>query len=149
MDYKKQLEAGIVRLRQFAYSRMNTALFVQRDNGGGDHDLETGKRTPVLEPVYGSAETPVFGWVEEMEMLGGALLARSANHTEVFSTATLRLPMDAPWLLPGDIVTIVADPWNPILDGQRLIVASHSVNSQSITQDFQVRAPQKGELPDA
>jgi hypothetical protein len=123
---------------------MTSQIVIER-KAGVVTDLESGKGEPVWEPVYGSRETPGKGWVRKQDMLGGALIARAAGNVEVFATATLHIPHDAPAALPQDIVTIIADD-DPALVGVKLVVGSADVNSGSTARRFAVRHAQQGDL---
>jgi len=144
MDFNRSLEQGLDKLRAHARTRMTTSLFVRRPIGSVT-DPVTGVDTALLTDVYGTVDEPAYGWVRKQDMLGGALLARAAGNIEVFISATVHLPLDAPLMRPSDVVTIVDDPKNQNLNGQTFIVVSSSTNSQSVTQQVQVRDPQSGE----
>lgn len=106
--------------------RMRATCTIQRVTGT-TLDESTGAVVPTYAQVYsGRCYTRYPGVAyEQTPEAGGATLA--------VTRLVLRIP-HGPEVLPGDVVTITADPDNPKMAGTRLRVASNDDMSQASAQ---------------
>ena len=144
-NFGTELAEDLADLRELAEMRMTTSLVIERKTATTAPTLENGfKTTDVLVPVYGSHAAPGKGWVRFQQMLGGALQAKGGGNVEVYGNATLHIPWDAPPARPGDLVTILASPHNPNLNGKQLVIASSEPNSMATAARYSVKDSQAG-----